>query len=62
MIKKKVISVAQDKIPSLQKAHKASRSAVYNALAYRSNSAQAQLIRKNALEFYGGVVTTKAFF
>lgn len=35
---------------------------VYNALAYRSDSASAQAIRKKALTEYGGVATTKICF
>ena len=35
---------------------------VYNALAGRSNSDEAQRIRKEALEMYGGVTEKKTIF
>lgn len=36
-----------------------SRTSVFNALAYRSESENAKIIRKKALEEYGGVMTSK---
>ena len=36
--------------------------AIYNALAFKSDSLAAQKIRKEAVELYGGVVTSKVVF
>lgn len=60
--KKKIISVPVGNVQKLAKAHKCSQTAVYNALAYTSDSVMAQLIRKEAVELYGGVIQQKVVF
>lgn len=38
------------------------RATIYNALAYRSNSSTAKLVRQKALAEYGGIETTRIVF
>lgn len=57
--KKKIIKVPVGKVAQIAEDHNCTEVAVYNALAYRSDSQAAQKIRKDALEIYGGIITTK---
>ncbi len=56
MIKKvKKIKVTPENLRKLAKAFGASESGIFNALAYRSNSERAIMIRRQAVENYDGV-------
>lgn len=57
IIKKEKILVDVTKIDKIAKAANCHKAAVYNALAYRSNSRLAGEIRTIALNRYGGIVT-----
>ena len=59
MRKKKIIQVQPENVMKIAKAMRVARVTVYNALAYRSESENAQLIRKLAINEYGGVETTR---
>lgn len=59
MRKKKIIQVPPENVMKIAKAMRVARITVYNALAYRSESENAQLIRKLAINEYGGVETTR---
>lgn len=60
MIKKvKKIKVTPENLRKLAKAFGACESGVFNALAYRSNSERAIMIRKQAIENYGGAEVTE---
>lgn len=48
------ILVDDDKIPKLIRDFGCSRATVYNAIAFRTNSKQAELIRDQACNRYGG--------
>lgn len=61
-IRKKIITVPLGNVQKLAKAHNMAESSVYNALNYSTNSPLAQLIRKEAIELYGGVNNTKVVF
>lgn len=56
---KEIIQVPPENVAKIAKAMRVARVTVYNALAYRSESENAKLIRKLALSEYGGVETTK---
>lgn len=60
--RKKIIKVPQGNVKKLAEKHGFTMAAVYNALSYNSNSETAQLIRKQALDLYGGIATTKIVF
>ena len=60
--KKKIIKVPTNCILQLAKTHGVTRAAVYNALGFRSNSEQASVIRKEALELYGGIKADAVYF
>ena len=60
--RKKIIVVPPKNVIKLAEAHHIGRAAVYNMLNFNSNSDLAQLVRKQALENYGGVSTTKTYF
>lgn len=63
MIKKrKIIMLPLGRVDQMARAHNVTRSTVYNALAYRSDSETAQLIRQQAVELYGGVETSRVVF
>jgi hypothetical protein len=62
MKRKKIIQIPPRTIPQLVRFSGCSRAAVYNALAYKSHSDMAKEIRKNAIEKFGGVETTKIIF
>lgn len=49
-------------VQKMMKAYGYTRSAVYNALAFRTDSETAKLIRNQAIQLYGGVTTTKIIF
>lgn len=57
--KKKIIQIPRKNVTALAKATLTSETTVYNALAFRSDSDNAQHIRQLALSTYGGVETTK---
>lgn len=57
--KKKIIQIPRKNVGMLAKATKTSETTVYNALAYRSDSENAQQIRRLALSVYGGIETFK---
>jgi len=57
--KKRIIQVPSENIEKLAASVGTSKGTVWNALAYRSDSANAQLIRKRAVELFGGIETTK---
>ena len=57
--RKKIVMVPSENVDKLAAAHGITRGAVYNMLAFRSDSHLAQLVRKQAVDMYGGVNTTK---
>lgn len=57
--RKKIIQVPPGNVEKIMRAIGCSRSAVFNALAYRSDSETAKFIRTQAISLYGGVETTK---
>ena len=59
MRKKKIIQVPRKNIDLLAKTMNDGKVTVWNALAYRSDSENAQQIRRLAMSAYGGVETTK---
>ena len=59
MRKKKIIKVPRKNIDLLAKTMNVGKVTVWNALAYRSDSENAQQIRRLAMSAYGGVETTK---
>lgn len=60
--RKKIIQVPPGSVEKLMKALRCKRTIVYTALSYDANSELAELIRKTALESYGGIRTTKLIF
>lgn len=62
MKRKKIIKLSKVGIEYLMSSHKCCRATVYNALAYRSNNATAEIIRQQALKWYGGVETHEYVF
>lgn len=57
--RKNFIQVPVGNAEKIANAMGCSRTSVFNALAYRSESENAKVIRKKALEEYGGVMTSK---
>ena len=57
--RKRVIQVPPGTVDKLCKAFRCKRTAVYDALAFNSDSELANIIRQNAVSMYGGVQTTK---
>lgn len=57
--RKKIIQVPRGAVEKMCKAFRCKRTAVYDALSFTTDSELAKLIRKNAIETYGGVHTTK---
>lgn len=57
IIKMQKILVEEDKILKLAKEFGCCRAAVYNAIAYRTNSKLAQAIRESACNKHGGIIT-----
>ena len=59
MRKKKIIQIPPKNVEMLARMMNVGRVTVYNALAYRSDSENAKLIRQKAISEYGGIETTK---
>ena len=57
--KKKIIQIPPKNVETLARTMKVGRVTVYNALAYRSDSENAKLIRQKAVSEYGGIEITK---
>lgn len=57
--RKKIIQVPHGNVEKMCKAFRCKKTAVYDALAFRTNSELSNTIRQSALTFYGGVQTTK---
>ena len=57
--KKKIIQIPRKNVGLLARATLTSETTVYNALAYRSDSENAKLIRQKAISEYGGIETSK---
>lgn len=57
--KKKIVVVHPKNVEKLAEAHHIAKGTVYAMLAYKSYSGLAQLVRKQAVDLYGGVKTTK---
>lgn len=57
--KKKIIQIPPKNVEMLARMMNVGRVTVYNALAYRSDSENAKLIRQKAISDYGGIETTK---
>lgn len=62
LVKKKIIKVPVGSVMRIAEANKVSRATVYNALNYNSSNEQAQIIRREAIDLYGGVTTEKIMF
>lgn len=62
MRKKKVIQVPPGAVQLIMRAHRCSKTAVYDALSWKTNSEFASKIRQDALAEYGGVEVTKVYF
>ena len=61
-LKRNIISVKKGIVPQIAQSQNVSIGTVYAALNYTSNSESAQVIRKLALEIYGGVITRKVIW
>lgn len=57
--KKKIIQIPRKNVDLLAKSMNVAPGTVWNALAFRSDSANAQQIRRLALSTYGGIETYK---
>ena len=57
--KKKIISIPRGSADKIAREMNCSRNLVFQALAYRADSQTAELIRKKALNEYGGIQTYK---
>lgn len=57
--RKPIIQVPPGSIEKIMAANKCRRTIVYSALSYEANSELAEKIRKDAVDFYGGIKTTK---
>ena len=57
--KKKIIQVPRKNVDALAKVMGVKNTTVWNALAFRSDSENAQQIRRLALSTYGGIETYK---
>ena len=57
--KKKIIQIPRKNVDLIAKAVNVSPVTVWNALAFRSDSENAQQIRRLAISTYGGIETTK---
>ena len=60
--KKRKIQVPSESIAKLCALFNCKKSAVYNALSYASESEQAKKIRREAMDNYGGIVTSRIIF
>ena len=61
-MKVKVVKVPNGAVARIAEVHGVTETMVYNALAMRTNSLKAQVIRKEAVELYGGVWTERVTF
>ena len=59
VLKQKKIKVSRTSLDTLAAMFDCTVTKVYNALAYRSNSESAELIRQEALQNYGGKEVTE---
>lgn len=59
VLKQKKIKVSRASLDTLASMFGCTVNKVYNALAYRSNSESAELIRQEALQNYGGKEVTE---
>lgn len=59
VLKQKKIKVSKTSLDTLAAMFDCTVTKVYNALAYRSNSESAELIRQEALQNYGGKEVTE---
>lgn len=57
--KKKIIQIPRKNVDLLARAMGVAQVTVWNALAFRSDSENAQQIRRLAISAYGGIETTK---
>lgn len=57
--KKKIIQIPRKNVDLLARAMGVAQVTVWNALAFRSDSENAQQIRRLAISTYGGIETTK---
>jgi hypothetical protein len=57
--RKKIIMVPHGTVDKLCKVFGCRRTAVYDALGFKTDSELAKSIRQNAVTFYGGIQTTK---
>ena len=55
----RAIVVPKGNIEKMCKAYNCSQASVYYALRYESDSERAQLLRRAAVELYGGIKTSK---
>lgn len=63
MRRKKIIQVPKrEDVKNLAATNKCSETAVYNALAFRTDSELAKNIREQAVNIYGGIQTGKLVF
>lgn len=53
----KKIAVPRGAVPALSKEMHVTHACVFDALAFRSNSELSEIIRKKAINNYGGIVT-----
>lgn len=58
----KIIKVSHEGCKKLVERYGCRRETIYNALAYRSQSKQAEDIRQDALNEFGGVETERVVF
>ena len=61
-IKRKIIVVSPEGRKKLAERYGCRRETIYNALGFRSQSKQAEDIRNDALNEFGGVKTDKVMF
>lgn len=59
---RKVISVSAETRKKLMERHECSKATVYNALAYKTDSAIARAIRKDATKRFKGIEIDKPVF
>lgn len=60
--KREIIRLPVGNVDKMVTAYGVSRATVYNALNYSSNSEQAKLLRKKALEEYNGAMDKRTLF
>ena len=57
--RKKFIQVPRGAVEKMCKGFRCKKTAVYDALNFKTNSELANMIRKSAVDMYGGIQTTK---